>query len=191
MRYIFLKRGALFKRALAFAVWAGLSFGFATGIFANVERVKGSVAKVSALQTALDCFEVDVGRYPSTAQGVSALIAPPSSGEIVNWRGPYTLEPEALRDRWGHAFVYRCPGVHNTNSYDLYSLGPDGLSMSGGEDPDDIRNWLLANGGPSALERIRAASAETLLVYVGVPLVLGVLVALMVGSSRRWFGKES
>jgi hypothetical protein len=44
-------------------------------------------------------------------------------------------------DVWGHEYVYHFPGKHHTNGYDIYSLGPDGVSKSGGEDPDDIANW--------------------------------------------------
>jgi hypothetical protein len=55
------------------------------------------------------------------------------------WRGPYL--DKIPQDIWKNNYVYRCPGIHNTNAYDLYSCGFDGISVSGGEDLDDINNW--------------------------------------------------
>lgn len=100
------------------------------------------------LRTALGMFEVDCGRYPTAAEGLGILIKAPADGSITNWRGPYIDSPKVPEDPWGHPYVYRFPGVHNTNTFDLYSLGPDGISKSGGNDPDDIGNW----GKPSFQE---------------------------------------
>jgi hypothetical protein len=55
------------------------------------------------------------------------------------WSGPY-LDQIPI-DPWGNIYFYRCPGNHNTNGYDLYSCGYDGISKSGGDDLDDINNW--------------------------------------------------
>lgn len=87
-------------------------------------------------------FSVDCGRYPTTAEGLNALITCPTDISPKLWKGPYLDSSKLLRDPWGHDFVYRCPGIHNTNAYDLYSKGPDGISKSDGDDPDDIGNWL-------------------------------------------------
>lgn len=95
---------------------------------------------IMKLDTALQVFQVDCGRYPATSEGLSALIACPTN--TSGWRGPYLKDVVALpNDPWGHFYVYICPGVHNTNAFDLYSCGPDGISQSGGDDPDDINNW--------------------------------------------------
>ncbi len=87
-------------------------------------------------------FSNDCGRFPTTAEGLQALITCPTNISQKLWKGPY-IDPQQIIpvDVWGHAYVYRYPGIRNTNSYDLYSVGPDGVSKSGGGDPDDINNW--------------------------------------------------
>jgi general secretion pathway protein G len=87
---------------------------------------------------ALDTYQLDSGFYPSTEQGLRALIAQPSSTPAPsNWKGPYLNPPVLRQDPWGHDYLYKNPGEHNTHSFDLYSLGPNGVE--GGD--DDIGNW--------------------------------------------------
>ena len=93
------------------------------------------------LQTALDCFSNDCGRYPTTSEGFKALLTCPANIPAEKWHGPYLSPPEIPKDPWHHPYVYLCPGTHNTNGFDLYSCGFDGISKSGGNDPDDINNW--------------------------------------------------
>lgn len=93
------------------------------------------------LKVILDNFKDDNGRYPTTAEGLKILIDQPKDGSLKYWRGPYFDSPEVPKDPWGHEYVYRFPGFHNPNGYDLYSLGPNGVSRTGGKDPDDISNW--------------------------------------------------
>ena len=90
------------------------------------------------LSTALDLYELDNGRYPTTEQGMQALITEPSAAPVPkNWRGPYFKKKKTLpQDPWKNDYVYVAPGVHNTEEYDLSSLGPDGV-----ESADDIVNW--------------------------------------------------
>jgi general secretion pathway protein G len=88
---------------------------------------------VTSLETALDAFEIDNGRYPSTEEGLQALVSNPSG--LTNWRGPYVKSVPA--DPWGQTYVYQYPGSHNPSSYDLASYGPD--MHEGGN--DDITNW--------------------------------------------------
>ena len=83
----------------------------------------------------LRLYEVDNGRYPSTAQGVHALIEKPSAPPVPNnWKGAY-LEEEP-KDPWGNVYQYAFPGKHPPKDYDLSSYGPDGV-----ESDDDISNW--------------------------------------------------
>jgi general secretion pathway protein G len=98
---------------------------------------------IAEFKTALDAFEVDCGRYPSTSEGSSALITRPPNLGVDQWRGPYLQTHAIPSDPWGHQFVYLCPGKHNTDAFDLYSFGPDGMSKTGGEDADDINSWSL------------------------------------------------
>jgi len=79
---------------------------------------------------------LDNGRYPTTTQGLNALLSKPSSSPAPNnWNGPY-LETDPL-DPWKVEYAYKSPGAHNSTSYDLYSIGPDGTDGNG----DDITNW--------------------------------------------------
>jgi len=97
-------------------------------------RITAAKTDISSLETALDAFEVDCGRYPTTEEGVAALIQPPPSVQ-GNWHGPY-IKRGLPSDPWGNPYVYRYPGTHNVNGYDLFSMGPDGR-----EGNDDIDNW--------------------------------------------------
>ena len=89
------------------------------------------------LSAALDMYELDGGFYPTTDQGLRALLQKPTSAPIPNkWDGPYLKKRRIPRDPWGRDYSYRAPGVHNPEGYDLFSLGPDGT-----ESNDDISNW--------------------------------------------------
>jgi general secretion pathway protein G len=103
------------------------------------EQAKITVAEAdinSNIGLALKLYKLDNGRYPTTSQGLKALLSQPSSSPVAqNWNGPY-LENEPL-DPWKAEYAYKSPGTHNANSYDLYSFGPDGVEGSG----DDIANW--------------------------------------------------
>lgn len=82
-------------------------------------------------------FSNDCGRLPTTAEGFQALLTCPTNVSRNLWKGPYFDPPQIPLDPWDHEYVYRCPGIHNTNGYDLYSAGPDGIKG----DLDDIGNW--------------------------------------------------
>ncbi len=91
----------------------------------------------SNLSTALDLYRMDVGQYPSTEQGLAALITAPTASPVpAQWNGPYLKKKKIPTDPWGHDYVYVSPGTQNPESYDLSSLGPDGV-----EDSKDITNW--------------------------------------------------
>jgi general secretion pathway protein G len=97
-----------------------------------------AVADIDAnLSMALDMYEMDIGRYPTTEQGLKALLeAPTAAPDPPEWGGPYLKKKALPRDPWGQDYVYLCPGTHNTDSYDLSSYGGDGV-----ESDDDITNW--------------------------------------------------
>ena len=88
-------------------------------------RIAASQADINAhLSTALDLFELGVGRFPTTQEGLAALRTAPSGA--TGWKGPY-LKKKAS-DPWGRKYVYRSPGQHNREDYDLFSTGPDGCA---------------------------------------------------------------
>lgn len=90
---------------------------------------------ISAIGAALDMFEIDNDRYPTTTEGLKALIDKPANAD--GWEKPYLSKMEVPKDPWGNEYSYRYPGQHNEYSFDLYSAGPDGRT---GTD-DDITNW--------------------------------------------------
>jgi len=103
-----------------------------------------SRAMVSAngpITTALRAFEYDMGRHPTPQEGLVALFRSPANN-ANKWRGPYLeMKWEQLVDPWENQFEYRCPGIHNPDSYDLWSKGIDGISEPENPLSDDIRNW--------------------------------------------------
>jgi general secretion pathway protein G len=91
----------------------------------------------SNLSTALDLYKMDAGQYPTTAQGLGALLAAPTVPPVPGqWSGPYLKKKKVPKDPWGRNYVYLFPGTKNPESYDLASLGADGVESS-----DDITNW--------------------------------------------------
>ena len=102
-------------------------------------RPHAALTDIANLKVALNAFEVDCGRFPTTAEGLAPLIARPTNIPEAKWRGPY-LE-DIPKDPWGHDYVYHCPGLYNAKGFDIYSCGPDGVSQTGGDDADDFNNW--------------------------------------------------
>jgi len=145
--YGHMKYAAMYYRLFVMVQALMFVFAIMVAIFlphdnGSTVRRFGAEADVKAgLKAMLEMFRIDCGRYPTTAEGLKVLIAAPADGSLTNWRGPYSDPPRVPKDPWGHAYIYRFPAIHSTNGYDLYSLGPDGVSKSGGNDPDDIANW--------------------------------------------------
>lgn len=135
------------------------------------------------LKTILDMFSNDCGRFPTTAEGFQVLIAYPTNNSLEGWRGPYFDPPKIPQDPWGNNYVYRCPGTHNTNGYDLYSTGPDGKSKSGGNDPDDINNWDInsPHGGDFS---VHDPFPEIIFFLMFIPLTCGLYSIAMTFSPR-------
>jgi len=101
-------------------------------------RARSDTARLQLqeLMTALDLYRIDVGRVPTTAEGLIALVERP--GNVAAWRGPYLRSRTALSDPWRRPYRYISPGTHG--EYDLISFGADGAS--GGEDENqDIASW--------------------------------------------------
>lgn len=98
-------------------------------------RQKAAKAQIELFGTALDTFRLDVGRYPTTDEGLKALREKPAG--VDNWQGPY-LPKEIPVDPWQNPYVYRCPGEHG--EYDLISFGLDRVEGGEGEN-QDIVNW--------------------------------------------------
>lgn len=123
---------------LVVMVIIGLLVGYVAPRYFNQvgkSEIKAAQAQIDALGKALDQYRLDVGRYPSSEQGLAALNARPA-GE-GRWQGPY-LKKTVPNDPWGKPYQYRSPGEHG--DYDLYSFGQDGKAGGEGESAD-ITNW--------------------------------------------------
>ena len=83
-------------------------------------KIKSAQIQMSNLSNTLDLFYLDVGRYPTTDEGLNALVKRPS--DLSSWNGPYLSSTTVPKDPWGHDYLYRSPGQNGP--YDVGSLGP-------------------------------------------------------------------
>jgi general secretion pathway protein G len=104
-------------------------------------KTQAAAMQIERLGTVLDTFRLDIGRYPTTQEGLQALVQRPSG--LERWDGPY-LNKGVPKDPWDRPYVYRSPG-EGGRPYDIYSLGADGAP--GGQDNNrDITSWGGDNG---------------------------------------------
>ncbi len=109
-------------------------------MFSGIGKTKADLtkAKMAIIENALNRFYIDCGRYPDDSEGLEVLVMPPADMEDGKWRGPYLKRSELL-DFWDNPYIYVAEGEYNPGSFDLISLGADG--MDGGEDDNmDIYN---------------------------------------------------
>ena len=92
--------------------------------------------QVKNFKSALDLYRLDTGSYPTTQQGLGALVRSP--GNAPGWKGPYVDAPDVPLDPWGNPYVYKAPGEHG--AYDLFSLGSDKAPGGNGE-AADVTSW--------------------------------------------------
>jgi general secretion pathway protein G len=98
-------------------------------------KQKAAMAQIALFETALDTYRLDVGKYPTTDQGLQALRTKPE--DVAKWDGPY-LPKDVPLDPWGDPYVYKSPGDHG--DYDITSLGADDSPGGDGEN-EDIVSW--------------------------------------------------
>jgi len=117
----------------------GMLVGLAVGNFGKIlDQSKEDIASMfvkSSIKVPLQSYSMHMGNYPSTAEGLQALITAPGS-KADRWRGPYLQEAKIPLDPWKNPYQYRFPGTHNKDGYDVFSFGPDGI-----ENENDIGNW--------------------------------------------------
>lgn|SRR3990167_2877181 len=132
------RRGFTLLELLVVMVIIGLLAGYVgPKLFAQIGKSETKVtrAQIDALQKALDQYRIDTGRYPSTEQGLAALVARPV--DEPRWSGPY-LAKAVPGDPWGRPYAYTMPGQHG--EYDLLSWGRDG-QPGGDGDNADLTSW--------------------------------------------------
>ena len=120
-------------------ILAGLIIPRIMGRPEEARRMKARV-QMESMETALRLYKLDNGVYPTTEQGLLALVEAPTGGELPRaWRkGGYLEKGQVPRDPWGHEYVYLSPGLHG--DFDLTSYGADG--QPGGEEQNqDVNNW--------------------------------------------------
>lgn len=132
------QRGFTLVELLVVVIVLGLLVGLVgPRLFGRVaqSRVAAARAQIELLGAALDQYRLDMGTYPTSEQGLEALVRDPGA---PNWSGPYLRKALPL-DPWGHPYRYRCcPGQHD--EYDLWSEGSDGAPGGEGE-AADIGSW--------------------------------------------------
>jgi general secretion pathway protein G len=99
-----------------------------------------AMTEIAEFSTALSMFKADCGRYPSTEEGLAAMIKRPQAVPAAQWPHPYLDVERIPPDPWDHPYIYKCPGLRKTNTFDVYSLGPNG---KGGDEA--IGNWTATN----------------------------------------------
>jgi general secretion pathway protein G len=117
---------------------AGLAVSNSDKIFGRSQEAVAKVFVRDSLKISLVRYRIDLSDYPSTTEGLTALLAAPAN-KADKWRGPYIDAPgnRVPLDPWGEPYQYRYPGTKNKDGYDLFSKGPD--KVEGTE--DDIGNW--------------------------------------------------
>jgi len=135
---------------MAVVIIMGLLAGIVgVAIFGQLDtaRVNTTRTQMKQLEAALSFYQMDNGRFPSTDQGLRALVEQPTVGQGArNYRpGGYLQGGQVPTDAWGNEYLYEFPGSNNPQGFDLWSLGADG--QPGGSETDaDIGNWLEDDG---------------------------------------------
>ncbi len=135
----------LLEVLVVLVILGGLAAIVAPKIIGHIEESKVTDAKIQIrnLETGLKSYYLDNGFYPSTDQGLQALVEPPTTGRIPQHfrKGGYLEQNRVPKDPWGNPYVYASPGQHG--DYDLLSLGPDGGQNDGQGDDKSIKSWDL------------------------------------------------
>jgi general secretion pathway protein G len=110
-------------------------------IFPQIDKARVSTTKtqLTMLDAALEAYRMDNAAFPTSEQGLNALVHPPPDARNA-LPGGYLRQGAVPPDAWGHPFQYLAPGEHNTTAYDLWSFGADGTPGGTGVDAD-IGNW--------------------------------------------------
>jgi general secretion pathway protein G len=133
-----LQRGFTLLELLVVMVIIGLLVGYVGPMYfkqVGKSEIKAARAQIDSFGKALDQYRLDTGHYPTTEQGLAALVEKPANE--TKWDGPY-LKKNVPPDPWGNPYIFKLPGDHG--EYDLISYGKDGAAGGTGE-AADIGNW--------------------------------------------------
>lgn len=129
------QRGMTLIEILVVLVLIGIVLGIVGGNFiGRGEKAKADAAKIEIGQIgqALDLYKLEIGRYPSSSEGLQALVTAPAGA--ANWNGPYWKKAQIPKDPWGNEYRYTSPG--QKGAYDILSLGADGKEGGEGANKD-------------------------------------------------------
>src|SRR5438046_9975963 len=129
------ERGFTLLELLVVLAILGLLIGLvAPAALRQLGSAKEKIAhqSIERLASVLDMYKLDVGSYPTTDQGLQALISPPPG--VSRWSGPYVKGDKVPEDPWGRPFLYRSPSQRPGHEFDLYSLGPTGQPGATGKE---------------------------------------------------------
>lgn len=104
--------------------------------FLGSSKTKTAKLQIEDLSATLDLYRLELGRYPTSSEGLQALVTDP--GNMPNWNGPYLKKSQVPTDPWGNDYQYRAPGEHGP--FDIWALGADGQEGGDGEDRD-VTSW--------------------------------------------------
>jgi general secretion pathway protein G len=128
------ERGFTLLELLVVLAILGLLIGLvAPAALRQLGSAKEKIAhqSIERLASVLDIYKLDVGAYPTTDQGLQALIAKPQG--VTRWSGPYVKGDKVPEDPWGRPFLYRSPSQRPGHEFDLFSLGPSGQAGGTGD----------------------------------------------------------
>ena len=101
-------------------------------------KISAAKAQITAFEGALERFKLHLDRYPTTEEGLQALVREPDDEEEAKkWKGPYLAKTTIPKDPWDHDYIYKSPGEVNEKGFDIICLGPDGEEGT----EDDITNY--------------------------------------------------
>lgn len=121
---------------------AGLAITNVDKIFGGAQVSTVKIFVTESMKTSLTSYRIHMGDFPSTSEGLQALVTRPAS-KGDRWFGPYIEGGKVPVDPWGEPYQYASPGTRNKGGYDLWSKGPDKQSGTA----DDIGNWDSGPGG--------------------------------------------
>lgn len=130
----------LIELMVVLVILALLATVIGTNVVGKSDDAKQTKAKtdIAMIESLLDQFYLDLGRYPATEEGLAVLFRRPDEDE-AKWKGPYSKKP-IPPDPWDNPYIYECPGTHSGMPYEVSSLGKDG--QEGGEGYDmDLTSW--------------------------------------------------
>ena len=104
--------------------------------YLGTSRVKTTKVQIESLGSAIELYRIDNGRYPTTDEGLKALVQAPAG--VDGWKGPYLTKKDVPNDPWNRPYHYRSPGQHGP--FDIFSLGADNQVGGTGEN-EDITSW--------------------------------------------------